>query len=89
MKHKVARGILIFFLGFLVLMICLMLSGCNEKIFQPTHNFQYGIIKLPNGEIVEGKIEHWAKFQYSYDVIIKINGVNYFVNTTNCVMEEK
>lgn len=33
------------------------LTGCNKDIIDTVYTFNYAVIKLPNGEIVEGKVD--------------------------------
>lgn len=44
------------------LMLVVVLSGCgvyNKKILDTSWQFNYAIIKLPNGKSIETKIESW------------------------------
>jgi S-DNA-T family DNA segregation ATPase FtsK/SpoIIIE len=40
-----------------------MLASCgNMKIIDTTYTFDRAIIRLPNGEVIEGKVESWSDF---------------------------
>ena len=80
---------------FIIMCICVMLlcSSCksifgnkidkNEEV--DSRPYTYGMIKLPNGEIVEGTLDNYIL--YSNDVyILTINKVKYRVNTINCIL---
>ena len=68
-----------FILFVIVLMLALiLLSGCIERKSSVDVG-KYAIISLPNGEVVEGKIEHITRWSSSY-FEIEINGVEYFVH---------
>lgn len=59
-----------------VLTISLCLSGCNQAI----------IDKLPNGEIVEGKIKSWSDYEGEQLQIAFENGNTYLTTAINCAM---
>lgn len=61
------------------------LSGCNKQIFDTTYNFNKAIISLPNGEIIEGKVESWNDYEGD-QLQIKINGVTYLVHSSDAVL---
>lgn len=74
---------------FVTLMIagCLVttLVGCNKQIFDTTYNFDKAIISLPNGEVVEGKVEGWKDYEGD-QIQVKIAGVTYLVHSSNVVL---
>ena len=44
----------------LALGMALSLAGCgNRQMIDLTYSYKYAIISLPNGEIVEGKVDSW------------------------------
>ena len=70
----------------IAIIICLMLMvglvGCGDT----NNNYKYAIVKLPNGEVVEGEIEsYWS---YSYQQLrIKFKGGNtYLTCSINAVL---
>ena len=38
----------------------LLLAGCNKQMVDLTYSYEYAIIRLPNGEVVEGKVSSWT-----------------------------
>lgn len=68
--------------------LILGISGCSNKdMFDTTYNFNRAIIKLPNGEIIEGKIENWTDMsRYPTQIQIKIDGVTYLTDIKNVVL---
>ena len=68
-----------------VLMLA-MLSGCNRQVFDTTHKYDRAIIHLPNGEIVDGKVQSWRDYENSDQIQVKIDGVTYLVHSTNVVL---
>lgn len=48
----------------LALGMALSLAGCgNRQMIDLTYSYKYAIISLPNGEIVEGKVDSWKDFE--------------------------
>ena len=65
-----------------------LLCGCNKQIIDFTYSYNYAIIKLPNGEVVEGKVSSWNDYEGEQLQII-INGTTYLVNSSNVAMMNK
>lgn len=61
------------------------LSGCNKQVIDTTYKFDKAIISLPNGEVIEGKVDSWK--DYDGDQIqVVIDGVTYLVHSTDAVL---
>lgn len=69
-----------------VVLMSLLLVGCNKQLIDTTYSFDRAIISLPNGEIVEGKIQSWKDFDDGDQVQVKINEKTYLVHSTNVVL---
>ena len=65
-----------------------VLMGCNKQIVDLTYTYNYAIIQLPNGEVVEGKIQSWNDYE-GEQLQIKIDGVIYLCSSYNCVLMNK
>ena len=73
----------------LIMIMMVSLVGCgNQQIFDTTYKFDYAIIELPNGKIVEGKIDSWKDYD-GEQIQIKIDGVTYLTHSENIVMIAK
>lgn len=71
----------------LLLAVVLTMVGCgNRKVFDTVWSYEYAIITLPTGEIIEGKVESWSDYEDSDMIQIKIDGMNYFTHSSNVVM---
>ena len=68
-----------------IVTVLTLFAGCNRQIFDTTYAFDRAIIKLPNGEIVEGKVSSWCDYD-GEAIQIVIDGVTYYTQTNNVVM---
>lgn len=67
------------------------LVGCgNKDIIGTTFTFKYAKIKLVDGQIVEGEVKQWAKYddQDSVRVTFK-NGEVYYTHSSNVTLYNK
>lgn len=71
---------------FLVIVLIVILSGCNKQLFDATYSFERAIICLPNGEIIEGKVSSWTDFEDGDQIQVKIDGKTYLVHSSNIVL---
>ena len=71
----------------LALGMALSLAGCgNRQMIDPTYSYKYTIISLPNGEIVEGKVDSWKDFEDGDQLQITVDDVTYLVHATDAVL---
>lgn len=73
----------------MVLLIGVALTSCdmsNMQLTDTTYNFDKAIISLPNGEIVEGKVESWTDYENSDQIQVKINGTTYYCHHSDVVL---
>lgn len=67
--------------------ICtLLLTGCNYQMIDTTYKFDRAIISLPNGEVVEGKVESWMDYEDGDQIQVKIDGKTYLVHSEDIVL---
>lgn len=66
-----------------------MLCGCNKQIIDFTYSYNYAIIELPNGEVVEGKVDSWTDYEDGDQLQIVINGDTYLVHSSNVALMNK
>lgn len=60
--------------------------GFNKQLIDPTYEFNRGIVKLPNGQIVEGKVQSWTDFEDGDQIQVKIDGKTYLAHSANVVL---
>ena len=67
----------------------LVLAGCNKQVVDLTYSYEYAIIGLPNGEVVEGKVSSWTDYDDGDQIQVKIEGKTYLVHSSNVVLISK
>ena len=60
--------------------------GCNKQMVDLTYSYEYAIIGLPNGEVVEGKVSSWTDFEDGDQIQVRIDGKTYLVHSSNIVL---
>lgn len=64
------------------------LCGCNRQIIDLTYKYNYAVIELPNGEIVEGRVSSWKDYEGDQLQLV-IDGITYLVHSSNVAMMNK
>jgi hypothetical protein len=89
MNKKTVARVLIGFLAFVMIavMVACCLTGCgNKQMFDTTYTYNYAIVQLPNGEVVEGKVDSWTDFEDGDQIQVKIGGKSYLVHSENIAL---
>lgn len=67
--------------------LCAIIGGCgNKQIFDTTYSYEKAIIYLPNGDVIEGKVQSWTDFDDGDQIQVKIDGKQYLVHSTNVAL---
>lgn len=83
---KKYKNKIIIVLAVLLFLLAPILSGCNKQIIDTTHKFDKAIVSLPNGEVVEGKVNSWKDYKDGDQIQVKIDGVTYLAHSENVVL---
>ena len=79
----------------IVLLVIALLAGAgyiicenfyNRTIIDLTYAYDRAIIELPNGDVVEGKVDSWTDYTDSDQIQVKMNGKVYLVHSTDVVL---
>ena len=82
-------GIISLIIVFLAV-IAFCMTGCgNKQLIDMTYTFDYAIIQLPNGEVVEGKVQSWKDFEDGDQIQVKVGDVVYLTHSMNVVLEAR
>lgn len=66
---------------------CLGLCGCgNYRIIDTTFTYSWAQIKMPDGTIIEGKVNNWTDYEGD-QLQVTIDGVTYLVHASNVVLK--
>lgn len=64
----------------------LSMTGCNRQIIDTTFSYNRAIIHLPDGTVVDGKVQSWKDYEDGDQIQVKIDGVTYLVDCMNIVL---
>ena len=71
----------------LLALTALALTACgNKQIIDMNNKFDRAIISLPNGAILEGKVQSWTDFEDGDQIQVKIDGKTYLVHSSNVAL---
>ena len=76
-------------LAVILVMGVMLLAGCNKQMVDLTYSYEYAIIGLPNGEVIEGRVSSWTDFEDGDQIQVKIDGKTYLVHSSNVVLISK
>ena len=68
------------------IILAVSLAACNKQVVDLTYFYERAIISLPNGEIVEGKVQSWTDFKNGDQIQVKIDGVTYLLHASQVVL---
>lgn len=69
------------FVVFVTLLIMCILTSCNYGIMDMKYQYDYAIIQLPNGTVIEGKIIQWRDYEGEQLQLVLEDGNTYLVNS--------
>ena len=69
-----------------IIMAMLMLAGCNKQVIDLTYKYDYAIIELPNGCVVDGDVTSWRDYEDGDQIQIVIDGVTYLVHSSKVAL---
>lgn len=82
MKKSIIKALSVFALAIVAV---LLMTACNKQVVDLTYSYSWAQLKMPNGTIVEGKLNSWD--DYDGDQLqVKIDGVTYLVHSSNVVL---
>lgn len=70
----------------LLLIICATFISCNMQVVDMTYKFDRAMVSLPNGDIVEGKLDSWVDYDGSDQIQVTINGITYYCHHSDVVL---
>ena len=73
----------------LVLMLIVLaacLAGCNYTMLDTTWTFDRAIFTLPDGTVIDGKVQTWKDFEDGDQIQVRVNDVTYLVHSNDIVL---
>ena len=62
------------------------LTGCNKQIMDLTYSYERAILQLPDGTVIDGKVQSWTDYEDGDQIQVKINGKQYLIHSDNIVL---
>ena len=66
-----------------------ILFNGNEQVFDTNWKYEWAIIQLGNGELIEGRISSWRDFNESDCVQFTMDGITYLTHYSNVILCSK
>ena len=66
--------------------LVLNLTACNKQIIDTIYKYDRAIIQLPDGTVVDGKVQSWTDFEDGDQIQVKVDGKTYLVHSSNVVL---
>ncbi len=64
-----------------------MVTGCsNKQLIDTTRKFDRAVITMPNGQIVDCKVDSWTDFEDGDQIQVKSGKYTYLVHSSNVVL---
>lgn len=76
----------------IVVIILLVIFGLfelfkgNRQIIDTAQRFDHAMIKLADGEIVEGRVDSWRDYENSDQIQVTVNGTTYLIHSMNVTL---
>lgn len=77
------------FIGIILLLLTILVTttSCgNRQVFDTTYTFNKAIIGMPDGSVIEGKVQSWKDYEDGDQIQVKIDGKTYLVHSSNIVL---
>lgn len=70
----------------MAIVLAATIAGCNRQIIDTTYAYNRAILRLPDGTVIEGKVQSWRDYEDGDQIQVKIDGVTYLVDCMNAVL---
>lgn len=64
----------------------LISTSCNYQVIDLNYSYDYAIIKLQNGKVIEGKVQKWRDYEDGEQLQVTVDGITYLTNSYNCTL---
>ena len=88
-KKLIIAGVVVLVVALAAFIIYWETHHGNRQLMDTQFRFDQAVIRLPNGEVVEGKVSSWLDYDDSDTVQITIDGKTYLTHYTNvCLIHD-
>ena len=88
-KKLIIAGIILVIIAIAALVIYWETTHGNRRLVDTKYRFDRAIIRLPDGETVEGKVSSWLDYADSDVVQVTIGGKTYLTSYVNvCLIDD-
>lgn len=70
----------------ILIVVTLILSGCNKQIIDWNYKFDRAMVMLPDGSVISGKCDSWRDYEDGDQLQVRIDGKTYLTHATNVVL---
>lgn len=86
-KKFVARGLCIFIVAAILVLVLCMCTGCgNVQLVDTVYTYNRAIIEMPGGDVIEVDIKKWGDYDGEQLQIIAEDDTVYLVSSYNCIL---
>lgn len=72
-----------------VVLMAMMTACGNRDYFDTNYTYTKAIIKLQNGEVIEGEVQNWRDYSDGDQIQVTIDGDVYLVHSSNVTLINK
>ena len=72
-----------------VLLLAAVLTGCNYSLIDTKYDFDYAVVRWPDGTVETLEIRSWNDYEGEQIQITDVIGNTYIVNSVNCVLVDE
>lgn len=69
-----------------LILACIILATCNKQIVDTVYKYDRAIIYLPDGTVVDGKVQSWTDFEDGDQIQVKIDSKTYLVHSSDIAL---
>ena len=69
-----------------VILTTICFAGCNMSVIDTTYSFDKAMICMPDGTVVQGRVESWRDYEDSDAIQVEIDGKVYYTFLNNVVL---
>lgn len=70
----------------LVIFMAVFMTACNKQLIDTTWSYERAIVRLPDGTVIDGKLQSWSDYDDGDQIQVKIDGVTYLVHSSDVVL---